>query len=44
VKLAKAISSSACDKKTTITGTFGFQDRGDFGSFGYGHFIFGKLV
>jgi hypothetical protein len=44
VKLAKSFSSTVCDKKATISATFGFQNRGDFGGFGEGHFIFGKLV
>jgi hypothetical protein len=42
VKLAKG-SESVCSKKTTISGSFGYQNRGGEG-FGEGLFLFGKLV
>jgi hypothetical protein len=43
VKLVKELSSATCEKKATISASFGFQDRGEEG-FGAGLFIFGRLI
>lgn len=42
VKVGKG-SASGCAKTATVSATFGFQDRGE-GGFGFGAFLFGRLV
>jgi hypothetical protein len=44
IKLHKEGSSEGCDKHTTVSASFGFQDRGEGAEFGEGLFILGKLV
>jgi hypothetical protein len=44
VKLVKEASSTLCDKKTTISVSFGIQDNEEGWGFGNGPVIFGKLL